>query len=155
MCLAQQTSPASYGSVYNIFTKYPLPNLISTVFEEYHLELQLVLLLVLFSLILIFCLKKKNIFCFSVSFWFFILSLIFKVYCPWFLKWRFWFSKWDKYGSYPRDSFSSRAFSHDVTAAILVFQNNETAAVLVYQENPPGVYLFSHVNDFFCSNKLA
>ena len=32
-----------------------------------------------------------------------------------------------------------RAFSHDVTAAILKFQNNETAAVLVYQENPLGV----------------
>ena len=68
MCLAQQASPASYGSVYNIFPKYPLPNLTSTVLEEYHLELQLVLILVLFSLILIFCLKKKNIFCFSVSF---------------------------------------------------------------------------------------
>ena len=40
-------------------------------------------------------------------------------------------------------------------AAILVFQNNETAAMLVYQENPLGVELFSHVNDFFCSNKLA
>ena len=97
MCLAQQASPASYGSVYNIFTKYPLPNLMSTALEEYHLELQLVLILVLFSFILIFCLKKKYIFCFSVSFWFFILSLIFKVYCPWFLKWRFWLSKWDKY----------------------------------------------------------
>ena len=33
----------------------------------------------------------------------------------------------------------NRAFSHDVTAAILVFQNNETAAMLVYQENPLGV----------------
>ena len=43
-----------------------------------------------------------------------------------------------------------RAFSHDVTAAILVFQNNETAAMLVYQENPLGVELFSHVNAFFC-----
>ena len=32
-----------------------------------------------------------------------------------------------------------RAFSHDVMAAILVFQNNETAAMLVYQENPLGV----------------
>ena len=31
------------------------------------------------------------------------------------------------------------AFSHDVTAAILMFQNNETAAMLVYQENPLGV----------------
>ena len=28
-----------------------------------------------------------------------------------------------------------RPFSHDVTAAILVFQNNETAAMLVYQDN--------------------
>ena len=42
--------------------------------------------------------------------------------------------------------FQYRAFSHDVTAAILVFQNNETAAMLVYQENPLGVELFSHVN---------
>ena len=48
-----------------------------------------------------------------------------------------------------------RAFSHDVTAAILVFQNNEAAAMLVYPENPRGVELFSHVNVFFCSNKLA
>ena len=48
-----------------------------------------------------------------------------------------------------------RAFSHDVTAAILVFQNNETAAMLVYQQNPVGVERFSHVNAFFCSNKLA
>ena len=47
------------------------------------------------------------------------------------------------------------AFSHDVTAAILVFQNNETAAMLVYQENPLGVELFCHVNAFFWSNKLA
>ena len=47
---------------------------------------------------------------------------------------------------------NNRAFAHDVTAAILVFQNNETAAMLVYQENPLGVELFSHVNNFFCSN---
>ena len=52
-------------------------------------------------------------------------------------------------------AISYRAFSHDVTVAILVFQNNETAAMLVYQENPLGVELFSHVNAFFCSNKLA
>ena len=51
--------------------------------------------------------------------------------------------------------FHVRAFSHDVTAAILVFQNNETAAMLVYPENPLVVELFSHVNAFFCSNKLA
>ena len=30
------------------------------------------------------------------------------------------------------------AYSHDVTAAILVFQNKETAAILVYQPIPPG-----------------
>ena len=28
----------------------------------------------------------------------------------------------------------NRSFSHDVPAAILVYQNNETAAMLVYQE---------------------
>ena len=48
-----------------------------------------------------------------------------------------------------------RAFSRDVTVAILVFQNNETKAMLVYPENHLGVELFSHVNAFFCSNKLA
>ena len=48
-----------------------------------------------------------------------------------------------------------KAFSHDVTAAILVFQNNETAAMLVNPENPLGVELFSYVKTFFCSNKLA
>ena len=48
----------------------------------------------------------------------------------------------------------NRAFSHDVTAAILVFQNNEMAAMLVYSKNPLGVELFSHVNAFFFSNKL-
>ena len=48
-----------------------------------------------------------------------------------------------------------RAFSHDVTAAILVFQNNETAAMLVYQDNPVGVELFSNTNAFFCSNEFA
>ena len=48
-----------------------------------------------------------------------------------------------------------RAFSHDVTAAILVFQNNETAAMLVYLDNPVGVELFSYANVFFCSNKFA
>jgi len=51
--------------------------------------------------------------------------------------------------------FSYRAFSCDVTAAILVFQNNETAAMLVYQTRPVGVKFFSHVNTFFCSNKFA
>ena len=36
------------------------------------------------------------------------------------------------------------AVSHDVTAAMLVFQTN-----------PVGVYLFSYVNTFFCSHKFA
>ena len=49
---------------------------------------------------------------------------------------------------------SYKAFSHDVMAAILVYQNNETAAMLVYQTNPVGVELF-YVNAFFCSNKFA
>ena len=50
---------------------------------------------------------------------------------------------------------TNRAFSHDVTAAILVFQNNETAAMLVYQVDPVGVELFSCANAFFRSNKFA
>jgi len=45
--------------------------------------------------------------------------------------------------------------SHDVTAAILEFQNNEMAAMLVYQTNPVGLQLFSYVNTFFFSNKFA
>ena len=48
-----------------------------------------------------------------------------------------------------------RAFSHDVTAAILVFQNNETAAMLGYQTNPLGVELFCYVNTSFCFSKFA
>ena len=48
-----------------------------------------------------------------------------------------------------------RTFSHDVTAAILVFQKNGTAAMLVYLDNPVGVEFFSYVKTFFCSNKLA
>ena len=48
-----------------------------------------------------------------------------------------------------------RAFSHDVTAAILVFQNNKTAAMLVFHTNPVGVDLFSYVNASFCFNKFA
>ena len=47
------------------------------------------------------------------------------------------------------------AFSHDVTAAILVFQNNKTVTMLVYQRNPVGAELFSYVNAFFCFNKFT
>jgi len=46
-------------------------------------------------------------------------------------------------------------FSHDVTAAILVYQNNETEVMLVSQTSPLGVELFSYANDFFCYNKFA
>ena len=42
-----------------------------------------------------------------------------------------------------------RAYSHDVMAAILVFQNNKTAAMLVYQDNPVGIEL-----SFLCKNFL-
>ena len=54
-----------------------------------------------------------------------------------------------------REFSVDKAFSHDVTAAVLVFQNNETAAMLVFQTNPVGVELVSYVKTFFCSNKLA
>ena len=47
----------------------------------------------------------------------------------------------------------NRAFLHDVTAAILVFQGNETSTMLVFQTSLVGV--FSYVNAFFCSNKFA
>ena len=36
-------------------------------------------------------------------------------------------------------------FSHDVTAAIIVFQNNERTAMLVSQTNLMGVELFCYV----------
>ena len=35
-----------------------------------------------------------------------------------------------------RRTFFNREFSHDVTAAILVFRNNKTVAMVVYQTNP-------------------
>ena len=56
---------------------------------------------------------------------------------------------------YMNNGRTYRAFSHDVRAAILVFQNNKTAAMLVYQTNPEGVELFSYVNASFCFNKFA
>ena len=49
----------------------------------------------------------------------------------------------------------NRAFSHDVTAAILLFQNNEMGAMLVSQTSPVGVELFSYLKNFLCSNKFA
>ena len=49
----------------------------------------------------------------------------------------------------------NRVFSHDVTVAILVFQNNEMAAMLVFQTNPLGVELLSYANTFLCSNEFA
>ena len=40
-------------------------------------------------------------------------------------------------------------------AGIFVPQNSETAAMFVSQNSPVGVELFSYVNAFFCSNKIA
>ena len=51
--------------------------------------------------------------------------------------------------------FHYRVFSHDVTAAILVFQNNKTPAMLVFQTIPVGVEFFSYANAFFCSKKIC
>ena len=62
-----------------------------------------------------FVFEGKNIFCFfcfRVSFWIYGLSFISKIYCAWFLKWRFRFSKWDRYGSYLSDSISSGVVSN-------------------------------------------
>ncbi len=42
-----------------------------------------------------------------------------------------------------------RAFSYDVTAAILVFQNKGMAAILVNQAIPPGIKLY-----FYAKNLL-
>ena len=40
----------------------------------------------------------------------------------------------------------NRAFSHDVTAPILAFQNGVTAAMLIYQTNPVGTFNFAPIN---------
>ena len=79
----------------------------------------------------------------------------FKKKSPHLHSWPHNLSKYDSPTKSPlRETY--RAFSHDVTAAILVFQNNETAAMLVYEENPLGVELLnSYVNAFFCPNKFA
>ena len=37
---------------------------------------------------------------------------------------------------------TNRVLSHDVTAAILVFQNNKTEAILVFKTSPLGVVCF-------------
>ena len=47
------------------------------------------------------------------------------------------------------------AFSHDVTAAMLVFQNKETAAMLMYQTKTLGIELLFHANFSFCGMKLT
>ena len=48
------------------------------------------------------------------------------------------------------ESLIHRAFSHGVTAAMLVFQNKEMAAMMVYQTNPPGIELYFYANTCFC-----
>ena len=47
----------------------------------------------------------------------------------------------------------NRAFSYDVTAAILVFQNKETAAILVYQVIPLGIKLYFYAKIVICFSK--
>ena len=49
----------------------------------------------------------------------------------------------------------NKVFSHDVKAALLLFQNNETAAMLVYQDKLVGIELFSYVKTFFCLQKIS
>ena len=44
---------------------------------------------------------------------------------------------------------ANSAFSHDVTTAMLVFQNKEMAAMMVYQTNPLGSELYFYANTFF------
>ena len=44
--------------------------------------------------------------------------------------------------------FDHRAFSHDFTAAMLVFQNKEMAAMMVYQTNHPGIDLYFYAKYF-------
>ena len=51
----------------------------------------------------------------------------------------------DKAGGHSR-SQNNKALLHDVTAAILVFQNNETATMLLFRTNPVGVELFSYLS---------
>ena len=46
-----------------------------------------------------------------------------------------------------------RAFSRDVTAAILVLQNEVTAAILLYQTSALGVELYFYANIVFCFSK--
>ena len=47
------------------------------------------------------------------------------------------------------DLVLNRAFLHDVTAAMLLFQNKEMAAMMVYQTNSPGIELYFYANTFF------
>ena len=45
---------------------------------------------------------------------------------------------------------SNRAFSRDVAAAMLEFQNKEMSAMMVYQTNPLGNEFYFYVDSFFC-----
>ena len=55
------------------------------------------------ALILIFCPWLKRKISFALVFHFDFPANLSKIYSVWFLKWRFWFSKWAKYGPYPRE----------------------------------------------------
>ena len=49
-----------------------------------------------------------------------------------------------------KPNLTYRAFPHDVTAAMLVFQNKGMAAMMVYQTNPLRFELYFYANTFFC-----
>ena len=48
-----------------------------------------------------------------------------------------------------------RVFSHEVTAAMLMFLSNKTTPMSVSQTSPLVVELVSSVNAFFCSNEFS
>ena len=52
--------------------------------------------------------------------------------------------------AYLTQSNDYRSFSHDVTAAMLVYQNKGMVAILVHKANPLEIELYFYVNIFFC-----
>ena len=57
---------------------------------------------------------------------------------------------WRKVDMKMIQQLSYRAFSQDVTGALLVFQNKEIAAMMGYQTNPPRIELYFNASTFFC-----
>ena len=90
------------------------------------------------ALILIFFLWLKTKIVFVLVFHFVILANLSKIYHLWFRKWCFWFSKWDRYGSYPRDCFSSGYKSATLKAKTLrnISWPNKTERVFFLRKLP-------------------